>query len=173
MMIEKVLNVASFENGMIRLVKTDIDINELITEISSVFEIHVNHRGGKIIKDLEASHPIIPGDREHLTQVIFNLLDNANKYSREEPVITISTRLDQESQMMNIVVSDQGIGISEDHLKDIFKPFNRISNNQMNHRGFGLGLPYVAEVAKLHSGEIHIQSRLNAGSSFTLKLPLS
>jgi len=173
MMIEKVLNVASFENGMIRIVKTDIDINELITEISSVFEIHVNHRGGKIIKDLQAGRLVIHGDREHLTQVIFNLLDNANKYSQEEPVITIRTRLDQESKSINIVISDQGIGISEDHLKDIFKPFNRIRNNKINYRGFGLGLPYVAEVTRLHSGEIHIQSKLNAGSSFTLKLPLS
>ena len=173
MMIDKVLNIASFENGMIRIVKSDIDITELINEISNAFEIHVNHRGGEILKDLQTDGLIIRGDREHLTQVIYNLLDNANKYSPETPGITIRTRLDHESGNLYILISDKGIGISEDHLKDIFKPFNRIQNSKVNYRGFGLGLSYVAKVVRLHSGEISVQSKLNVGSNFILKLPLT
>ena len=172
MMIEKVLNIASFENGMIRIIKSDIDINELINEIANTFEIHINHKGGEIIKELQTDGLIIRGDREHLTQAIYNLLDNANKYSPEKPVITIRTRMDEKSNYLYIEISDQGVGIMENKLRDIFKPYNRIRNNKVIYRGFGLGLSYVAEVIKLHSGEISVQSKLNTGSSFILKLPL-
>ena len=119
----------------------------------------------------EGSHDII-ADPVHITNVLHNLTDNALKYSKENPEITISTS--QNEKELIIQFTDRGIGIKKEHLKSIFDKFYRVpTGNIHNVKGFGLGLYYVKLIVESHKGDIAVKSTLNEGSVFTIKLPFS
>jgi two-component system, OmpR family, phosphate regulon sensor histidine kinase PhoR len=107
----------------------------------------------------------------HLTNIIYNLLDNANKYSPEKPRITIHTE-NAVGGGVKIVVSDRGIGMSRDNIKKIFDKFYRVSTGDVHDvKGFGLGLSYVKRIVEAHGGTIHVKSEIGKGSQFTLYFP--
>ncbi len=172
LMIERTLNIAAFESGSIRIKPEQVDLHQLIHEVVSNFEIHVHHRQGSLITELMASSYVVRGDHDHLLHVIYNLVDNANKYSPGIPHITVQTELGDKG-WIKIIVTDEGQGIPADRLTRIFKPFTRASELENAHvKGFGLGLAYVQKVVELHGGSITIESYENKGSSFTVQLPL-
>ena len=170
-LVEKVLRNATLDTGNLKFKKERIDINELVNELNQ-FDLHIRKQGGKLEKVLSSSAPIVIADRVHLLNVISNLVDNAIKYSKDSPLVTIKTMVDD--KWVSIVVEDQGIGISKDYLQKIFEKFFRVpTGNIHNVKGFGLGLSYVWDVVNRSGGNINVQSELNKGSKFTINIPLA
>ncbi len=172
--VEKVLQLSLFDrkNATMRLEEEDANAN--IYSVINTFKLKVEKYGGHIDADLEAEDPIIKVDKMHFTNVIFNLLDNAVKYRREDvpPVLKVST-VNPDEDHIQITVQDNGIGMKREDLKKIFEKFYRVSTGNLHDvKGFGLGLAYVSKMIELFGGSIHAESELNKGSNFIITLPL-
>jgi two-component system, OmpR family, phosphate regulon sensor histidine kinase PhoR len=114
-----------------------------------------------------ASNYTIYGDQVHITNVLFNLLDNAVKYSKESPVIEVAT--ENHNNKLVVSVKDNGIGIAKEHQKQIFERFYRVpTGNVHDVKGFGLGLHYVYKIIEAHNGSIEVESALNKGTKFII-----
>ena len=147
-------------------------MHEIINTAINNTHLLVEQRGGKILTNLSATKTRLMGDRVHLTNIIFNLIDNAIKYSMEIPEITVTTN--DAPDGINIIVKDNGIGISKENQRKIFDKFYRVpTGNVHNVKGFGLGLSYVQAVVNKHGGDINVHSELGKGSTFTILLPYS
>jgi two-component system phosphate regulon sensor histidine kinase PhoR len=170
MLVEKVLQSAIWGQGNFELKKEQINIHGLILSVVSKVEIQINERRGKINCTLEASNPVVMADNVHLTNVFYNLLDNANKYTRNTPEINIKTRSDNKGVYISFI--DNGIGISKENQQRVFEKLYRVPTGNLHDvKGFGLGLSYVKIVVEKHGGNIKLESQLNKGSNFTLYIP--
>jgi len=171
-MAEKILQTAVLEKGQIKLRKEPMDIHYVINEVIKNIHLQVDAKNGKIVTDLNASACIINADRVHITNVIYNLVDNANKYSPEKPQIIIATENNERG--IYISIADNGIGISHTNLKKIFDKLYRVpTGNVHNVKGFGLGLSYVKTIVEMHNGNVDVESELKKGSKFTVYLPFA
>lgn len=173
--VEKVLLMSMFDRQKVSLKLKEIDANTAINNIVNTFKLKVEKYGGRINARLDAEDAIVSVDEMHFTNVIFNLLDNAVKYRREDvPLeLTVSTR-DLNGERLQIIVADNGIGIRRDDLKKIFDKFYRVSNgNRHDVKGFGLGLAYVKKMVCDLGGEITAESELGTGTKFKIILPLT
>ncbi|HRY32647.1 MAG TPA: HAMP domain-containing sensor histidine kinase [Bacteroidales bacterium] len=169
-MAEKILQTAILEKGQVRLKHEVINVHLVLEEIIRNMRIQVELRGGGISTGFQAGNPLIEADRMHITNVFLNLLDNANKYSPEAPVITVYTA--DAKGGVNVVVQDQGLGISKANQKRIFDKLYRVSTGNIHDvKGFGLGLSYVRFIVEKHGGKVSVQSELNKGSRFIVFLP--
>ena len=127
---------------------------------------------GTLTTDLGAEHSIVYGDEIHLTNVIFNLLDNALKYRREEEPLKLRITTRNDGNHMVISIEDNGIGIKRENLHKIFDRFYRVhTGNRHDIKGFGLGLAYVKQIVSLHDGNIHAESQYGQGTNFVITLP--
>jgi len=168
--VEKVLQVARLEKGELKIKPTRVDVNRLIETMVKKASLTVEKRQGIIRKNLCPSNPIIRADKDHLANVIANLLDNANKYSVQSPDITIATEVRPEAVV--ITVADQGIGMNKETQKRIFDKFYRLTNNKIHDvQGFGLGLSYVKLIVEKHGGKINVESEPGKGSRFEMVIP--
>ena len=172
--VEKVLQLSLFDrkNATMRLEEEDANAN--IYSVINTFKLKVEKYGGHINANLDAEDPIINVDRMHFTNVIFNLLDNAVKYRREDvpPELTVTT-VNPDEDHIQITVQDNGIGMKREDLKKIFEKFYRVSTgNRHDVKGFGLGLAYVQKMIELFGGSIRAESEVNHGSKFIITLPL-
>jgi len=169
--VEKILEMAALEEGDYELNLAPVDAHKIITEAANSIAVQIESRGGKLERRLEASEPILEADEIHLTNVIHNLLDNANKYSPAAPQITISTANAKEG--LHIRVADQGIGLRPEDQKRIFEKYYRVSTGNVHEvKGFGLGLSYVKLLVEAHGGTISVQSEYQNGAAFDILLPL-
>ena len=169
--IERVLNIAKIEKGDLKLEQKEVEMNDLLAAIVDSMSLQLDKRNAKIELQLNANHATVVGDELHLSNVIFNLLDNANKYSPENPQIRISTQ--NQGKNLIIKVSDQGIGMNKDQLSKIFDQFYRIPTGNLHDvKGFGLGLSYVNNIVKRLHGTIKVKSEKDLGSEFEISLPL-
>ena len=158
--VEKVLQMAVFNEGRIKFKFKEFDINKMIKTVADNFELKVKSKNGTLKATILDESLIAKGDEVHITNVIFNLLDNAVKYSKEFPEIEIST--EKVKEYIIISVLDNGI----------FDRFFRVpTGNVHNVKGFGLGLSYVKKVVDSHNGKIKIESALNKGTKFSILLP--
>ncbi|HAN18816.1 MAG: hypothetical protein A2X13_08055 [Bacteroidetes bacterium GWC2_33_15] len=168
--VEKVLKTALFEQGHIKLKFKELDIHKIIDTVINNFEIQVINKNGIIQKQLEARHSIANIDEVHFTNIIFNLLDNAVKYSKENPDILVTTR--DNNTGIYILVTDKGIGIKKQDQKKVFDQFYRVSTGNLHDvKGFGLGLNYVKKMVEEHGGQISLESEYKKGSTFKLFIP--
>jgi len=168
--VERVLNVAKLDKDQVVLNKDRFDINELLDEVKENFELHHFEKGGIINFELNATNHIIQADAVHLTNVIYNLLENAVKYCESVPNITIQTRNDKNG--IWIEIEDNGIGIKKENLSLIFDKFYRVpTGNLHNVKGFGLGLYYVKLIVDAHGGKVNVKSTLGKGTTFSLFFP--
>lgn len=169
--VERVLQLATLEKEKIALKKTEFDLHQMIKNCVSNFKVAIESEGGKIVLNLNAEKSILFGDVVHLTNVFYNLLDNARKYSKDVVNITIETR--NLNDHIEIRVKDEGIGISSEGLRHIFEKFYRVpTGNVHNVKGFGLGLYYVKTMTEEHGGKISVKSSLGNGSEFIVVLPI-
>ncbi|MBP2691396.1 MAG: HAMP domain-containing histidine kinase [Muribaculaceae bacterium] len=173
--VEKVLQMSMFERQKATLKIVDLDANLAIFNIVNTFKLKVEKYGGKITARLDAMDAIVNVDEMHFTNVIFNLLDNAVKYRREDvPLNLIVSSRDISDERLEICIEDNGIGMRRDDLKKIFDKFYRVSTgNRHDVKGFGLGLAYVKKMISELGGEISVESELNVGTKFIIILPLT
>jgi two-component system phosphate regulon sensor histidine kinase PhoR len=168
--IDKVLELASLENGKYNLQKEPCDFHELINDAVAGFSLKLEAQQGKLQKTFQAMSTKLAIDRTHFKNVIQNLLDNAIKYSKGQPDIQIFTQSDQHK--LSIMVSDKGIGIAPEHQRHLFDKFYRVTNGNIHPvKGFGLGLSYVKYIVEAHGGSISVDSKKDEGATFTLEIP--
>lgn len=168
--VDRVLQAAAMERGELKLEKQMIDLETLVEEQIDRIRLHVEGRGGHILWEPHATENQVLADQVHLGGVIFNLLDNANKYSPEKPEIHVLTR--NVPGGVEVVVKDHGLGISDEAQRKVFDKFYRVpTGNVHNVKGFGIGLSYALSMAKAHGGDISLDSELGKGSTFTLYIP--
>ncbi len=176
--VEKVLQMSMFDRGRATLRLQDVDANVLIANITSTFKLKVEKYGGHIETILGAKDSTVNVDEMHFTNVIFNLLDNAVKYRREEvPLhLTVATRdvKAHGQERFEVSITDNGIGMRREDLKKIFEKFYRVSTgNRHDVKGFGLGLAYVRKMVTELGGDIAVESELNTGTKFIITLPIT
>ncbi|TAE49153.1 MAG: sensor histidine kinase [Cytophagales bacterium] len=168
--VEQVLHLAKLEKGDFKLNKIQANIHQVIQGAIDTLDLQVKTRNGKIKCYLNALQVNLMADVTHLTNVISNLLDNANKYSPQKPEIIISTHNKEDGIV--VAIEDKGIGMSKDKQKHVFEKFYRVTNGNVHDvKGFGLGLAYVKLMVDAHKGQIQIQSELGKGSKFEIFLP--
>lgn len=166
--VEKVLQIASLSPGRVSLKIESLDVHSIIRKAEVTFRIKLEEMEGKMKLKLDASNPRIRGDVMHVTNMIYNLLDNAVKYSGDHPEVTISTHNEQGKLIVS--VRDNGIGIPRSQQKMIFDKFYRVpTGNRHDVKGFGLGLYYVRTMMKAHRGRVRVESIPGKGSTFMLE----
>jgi two-component system, OmpR family, phosphate regulon sensor histidine kinase PhoR len=171
-MSEKILQTAVIEKGQLKMKKDKIDFHMIIADVIKNIRIQVEIKDGVIIRNFKASQSFLEGDKVHLTNLVYNLLDNANKYSPRKPVIKVRT--ENTSNGIVLTIEDNGIGISNADQKKIFDKLYRVPTGNIHEvRGFGLGLSYVKAIVAGHNGKIHLESEVGKGSKFRIFLPFS
>lgn len=170
--VEKVLKTALLEQGTIKLKRKAIDIHHIIENVCKNFEIQIQQHSGKMHVAYEARESTVWIDEVHFTNILLNLLDNALKYTRTTPEITIKTK--QNGSFIIVAVTDNGIGIKRTDQKKVFDQFYRVSTGNVHDvKGFGLGLSYVRKIAEAHGGKVEIESEYKKGSTFSIYIPLN
>jgi two-component system phosphate regulon sensor histidine kinase PhoR len=167
--VEKILQMAIFDRGKLMLKFKELDVHELANTVVRNMLIQIKNKNGQIVKNLDAANSIAEVDEVHFTNVMFNLIDNAIKYSAGRPDITVSTADTPDG--LSVSIQDRGVGISKTDQKRIFDQFYLVSTgNVHNVKGFGLGLAYVRNVVKAHDGRIEVESEPGRGTRFTIFL---
>jgi two-component system phosphate regulon sensor histidine kinase PhoR len=170
-LVESILQTSILDKGEFILKHSEVDIHDIINTAINNTQLLIDQRGGTIQTQLTATKFKLQADRVHLTNIVFNLIDNAIKYSKGVPEILISTHNTAEGIM--IKVKDNGLGISKENQRKIFDKFYRVpTGNVHNVKGFGLGLSYVLAVVLKHNGTISVDSELGKGSTFNVHLPI-
>lgn len=169
-LVDKVLKMSLFEKKEPELKLESFDMNELVEDVLKSMKLQFEKFSANVNFQAEGANFFIKGDKIHLTNVVYNLIDNALKYSKEKPVIELL--LKNKNNQLQLVVKDQGIGISPDSKSKIFDKFFRVPQGDLHDvKGYGLGLSYVSGVIKKHHGDIQVNSQIDEGTSFTISLP--
>lgn len=172
-LVEKVLQMSMFDKKKAVFKKKQLDLNEMVETVAKSFSLRVEHTGGKIYTEIEAIDSAMYVDEMHFQNVIFNLMDNAVKYRKQDKPLDIYLRTWNDDNFLYLSIRDTGLGIKKENLKKIFDKFYRVhTGNVHDAKGFGLGLAYVHKVVELHDGEIKVESELGKGTTFTIKLPV-
>ena len=169
-LVDTVLKTAILDKGQVKLKLETLNLLEVVYSIVSKFELIIQQRNGKIKMENEISEMIFVGDYQHLIAMFQNIIDNAIKYSKENPNILITCLETTDNFVFKI--KDNGIGISKENQSKIFDKLFRVPTGDLHDiKGFGLGLNYVKSIVELHNGNISIESTKNQGSTFTIELP--
>lgn len=170
--VENVLQMSLIDKEDFNFNIQSVDIHYYIEKAVQNIRLQVEKKNGTIITHLEATDHIIDSDDTHFMHIIYNLLDNANKYSQENPEIIVKTSSNNEG--VHIEVSDNGIGMTKEQTLKIFEKFYRVSKGNIHDvKGFGLGLSYVKALILAFNGTINVKSELGKGSSFQIFLPFN
>lgn len=170
--VENVLQLATFEKKDLHLNKEAININDLIRKVIKNIDANLKNTNTQIVLHLSEKPVVVNADSMHITNLMYNLLDNAIKYSKENPMITIYT--ENKKNGILISVEDNGIGIPKNAQKQIFQKFYRVPKGDIyDIKGYGLGLSYVKIMIEAHKGNIRVESEEGKGSKFIVELPVS
>jgi len=168
--VEKVLQMALLDKGEVKLKKTLVNVNDLITNALNSQSVQIENQNGEVELEFEAENEMVSGDEVHLANVLNNLIDNAIKYSPDHLYITVKTR--NVSNGVELSITDRGIGMDREQLHRIFDTFYRVpTGNVHDVKGFGLGLSYVKTMVEAHEGTVKVESKYGGGSTFIIWLP--
>lgn len=171
LLVDKTLKISMLESRKIELKKESFDIRELVQEVVNIMKLQFEKYQAQVNVKVNGGTFIIEADRLHITSVIYNLLDNALKYSRENPVIDLELS-SLPNDIIELKITDNGIGIPKEYQPKVFEKFFRVpAGNTHNVKGYGLGLSYVKEILSAHMGFITVESEPGKGSTFTVRLP--
>ena len=171
--VEKVLQMSLFEKQKATLKLREMEVNDIVVSVANTFQLKVEKFGGEIDIDLQAEDSTAEIDEMHFTNVLFNLLDNAVKYRKEDVSLKLMIKTWNENGKLYLSVEDNGIGIKKEYVKKIFERFYRVpTGNRHDVKGFGLGLAYVFKIVKDHKGSINAESDLGIGTKFIITLPI-
>jgi two-component system phosphate regulon sensor histidine kinase PhoR len=172
LLVDKVLRLSMFEKKEIQFKRESFDIAELAAEVMDSMKLQFEKQLAKVSLERAGSNFHIEADKRHIASVIYNLLDNALKYSKEDPAIKVHI-IDRE-RFLELRVTDNGIGIAGEYRDKIFEQFFRVpSGDRHNIKGYGLGLSYVNHIVKSHMGFIELETEPGKGSTFIVKLPFA
>jgi len=172
LMTDKILKASSFEQQGVTFIPGVVRLDEVVKQVVQSLTVVLEKNHLTTTLHLDGSHFEITGSDMHMTNVVYNLLDNAIKYSPVNREIKID--LNEAGHEVTLMVSDQGIGIEPLHHKRIFEKFFRVPSGDVhNTRGYGLGLNYVADVVRSHGGAVTVESNPGEGSCFTIRLPVN
>lgn len=170
--VERVLQMARLDKEDIGLKKEIVDVHQVIQDAIRNTSGSLQEKHGSISCDLQATQHTIEADKLHLTNVLYNLIDNAIKYCKTAPQILLRTSDAHKNLMLEI--QDNGIGISPEDQKRVFQKFYRVpTGNVHDVKGFGIGLNYVKSIIEAHKGNVRLESELGSGSTFRISLPLA
>jgi two-component system phosphate regulon sensor histidine kinase PhoR len=170
--IEKVLQLARIEKRQFQIKPEPVNVHDMIHKVATGFEPNVLEKGGEIILELQNHDPEIMADPDHFINALYNLVDNAVKYCKTRPSVTIRTQT--HNGKLHILVSDNGIGIEKKYQQKIFDKFYRVpTGNVHDVKGFGIGLNYVKSIVRNHHWTIQLESKPGEGSTFILIIPLA
>ncbi len=170
--VEKVLQMSLYEDMNIAIKTVELNADELIDSVVRIFTLKVQQSGGTIETRLEAEDPLVSVDEMHFTNVIFNLMENAVKYRRDDVPLKLTIVTYNRDDNYCISVQDNGIGIKKEDLKQIFEKFYRVhTGDKHNVKGFGLGLAYVKKMVELHHGVIKAESEYGKWTKFIISIP--
>jgi len=170
--VEKVLQMALLDKGQVKLKRTLVNINDLITNALNSQSVQIEHQNGEVDLEFEAENEVVSGDEVHLANIVNNLIDNSIKYSPNKLHITIRTS--NVNNGIELAISDLGIGMNREQLHRIFDTFYRVpTGNVHDVKGFGLGLSYVKKMVEAHDGTVKVESKPGEGSTFTVWLPIT
>ncbi len=170
--VEKVLQMSLYDHKNIAIKLVELNADELIDSVVKVFTLKVRQSGGTIETRLEAENPLVNVDEMHFTNVLFNLMENAVKYRRDDEALRLEITTCNKDGNYCLSVRDNGIGIRREDLRRIFVKFYRVhTGNKHNVKGFGLGLAYVKKMVELHHGSIRAESEYGKWTKFTISLP--
>lgn len=168
--VERVLQMAKLDKESIELKKESVNLHDVVQEVARGMGTALQEKKIQLDLSLIAVEPVVSADRLHITNVVYNLLDNAIKYSAENPKVWISVK--EAKKTMVLEVRDNGIGVKEEDQKRIFEKFYRVpTGNVHNVKGFGLGLNYVKQIVEAHRGKITLKSHLGEGCTFRIYFP--
>ncbi|WP_431211545.1 sensor histidine kinase [Puia sp. P3] len=175
MLVDKVLKLSSYENREIQLNTTEVDLHELAAETIASMRLQLEKTGAFVQLTTSGERWTVKADRTHMGSVFSNLLDNAVKYSKEIPSVTIHLSENvSPSPTVDVVVTDNGIGIPAAYVSRIFDKFFRVpSGDHHDIKGYGLGLSYVHHIVTRHNGSVSVESKEGKGTRFTIQLPLA
>ena len=169
--IEKVLQLATLEKRRLNLNKERLNLHEVIKSVTKGFRLNIEKNDGAITCKMDADQPFVMADKQHLLNMVYNLLDNAMKYSGNSPEIHIETK--NKNGFLYFTISDKGIGIDKKYMKKVFDKFYRVpTGNVHNVKGFGLGLNYVKSIVNEHKWKINIESEVGKGSRFVIVMKM-
>jgi len=170
--IERVLSIARLEKKELKLEEEEVDMNALIAAVADSMSLQLQKKEVRLTLNLNAAKPVVKGDELHLSNVIYNLIDNANKYSIGSPKITLNTR--NSGNKLIIEVEDEGIGMTKEQSKRAFDQFYRVPTGNLHDvKGFGLGLNYVQDIVTQMNGTIKVRSEKDKGTVFEIIIPLN
>ena len=171
LLVDKVLRLSMFENKEIELKKEKFSLKQLTEDTVKSMQLQFDKRNAIVELNAPGEDYFVNADKLHISSVLYNLLDNALKYSTDNPEINIA--ITKNAQELSLTVTDNGMGIPTAYQQKIFDKFFRVPDgDRHNIKGYGLGLSYAAHIIQQHNGSIHVQSEKNKGSSFTIKIPV-
>ena len=169
LLVDKVLKLSMFEKKEVELKYETLDLKDVVDEVVTSMRLQIEKCHAQVLVNIEGNCSM-QGDRLHLLSIVFNLLDNALKYGKENPEIKIS--MEEKEEVVQLKMEDNGIGIPGEYKEKVFEKFFRIpQGNTHNAKGYGLGLSYVAHVVQKHKGNIQLQSQTGKGATFVITLP--
>ncbi|MBK9569905.1 MAG: GHKL domain-containing protein [Chitinophagaceae bacterium] len=169
LLVDKVLKLSMFEKKELELKFETVNLKEIVDEVVGSFRLQLEKNNARV-SVTQNGDLSLQGDRLHLLSVVFNLLDNALKYSPGEPSIQIE--LNGDDKNVELSIKDNGIGIATEYQPKVFEKFFRVpAGDTHNTKGYGLGLSYVAHVVEKHKGIISIDSQPGLGTKFIIIIP--
>jgi two-component system phosphate regulon sensor histidine kinase PhoR len=173
-LIEDILNISRIESGLIKVEKKQVSLTMLIEEQLQMIKNYAEEKDIKIITQTPIIHDVVCADKDMISQVIVNLLSNAVKYTPRGGSVRIDIVVDETTSMAQVTVTDTGVGIPKDEIEHVFDKFYRVSANNKQAKGTGLGLNLVKQIIeKVHNGRVFVMSEPGVGSTFGFELPLA